>query len=1311
MSKLQPNRSQSLRILTDYSFKLIAVFTVILFYSDESLSQCMFTPDTDVLNTYNIISTGGNISPSGVGDFYVCSDIDIEYSGSGFHDYWLESGATYTHSGSGSGNIFALNNNQVELVNGSGLFTVYAATGSTVIVSTGDNLIYAECGSTIINNSNSTNILYECIDDITNNAPSADLIQCFDVSLNFPASPGNVLDIGGAQFVDCEDFPIILDASASAGPYIWSTGETSATIEVNEVGIYSCEVPSLCGNASATSVIALEEPVESIILGYTVDFCDAELPILLDAGSQYESFLWSTGETTQTISVDSFGSYSVSTQGACQDGQGSIILIGYTDPAPFVTADTFNGCNYDFPLTLTSGNYNSYNWSTGESTSSIDVNAIDIYEVTVSNFCGSRTFSYDLGAAISPPNPVLPEFAEYCSADFPVTLEMNDIFDSYLWNTNENTPTISINGPGTYGVQVTTDCGTGYDEIVIESLGDVPELDLGDDLDLCDSNFPLNIDALTVYDTYLWNTGEETPSILIDQPQTVSLEVSNACGTASDDLIISSIGGVPEVELGPNLDFCLADFPIIVSAQEGDSFLWSTGEETQTISLDSPQSINVAVTNLCGTTTDDLTVSSLGDIPNLDLDLDLSLCDYDFPITLDAGIGFDSYLWGNSETTQTIELDGPNVITIEVTNVCGSALEEFSVTSLGPTPSIDLGDDASFCDAEFPVFLDAGIFNSYNWSNGETTQSIELSSPQSITVEVSNECGTASDEITITSLGDVPDLDLGEDRSFCDSQFPVTIDAGEGFDSYLWYNNESSQFIELAAPESISVEVTNICGSTVDEIEITSSGNTPEVNLGGDLAICEDDFPITINPGVYDSYLWSSGEESQQLMISSPGTVSIVVTSSCGTASDEITISSLGTFPTVEIGEDVSLCNAEFPISLDAGNEGDLYLWSTGEVTPTITIDAPSVISVEVENQCGLTSDDIFITSAGDVPVLDLGDDLSYCDAEFPILLESPVFDSYAWSNGDITQNTTISEPQSIILEVSNVCGTVSDEISIGSLGDVPNLDLGEDISYCQADFPVQLDCENYDSYLWSTDEISPSILVNEPQNISLEVTNICGSSIDDINIGVLPNEDAIVNLILCENGTLSYQDVAITEPGTYNFISENGASNGCELSTEVNVSFVPQESETLIVLLEEEDTYVYNGVTYDQEGSYFFSENQIAGCNLEIELIIDYLDYTVSTYVPNAFTPDFDGKNDVFKPIVHLGDNVEFLSYKFLVFNRYGEIIFSSQDYNQTSWNGNYDNKGEYFVPNGIYNWTLQFRTTASAKTESYNGFVNIFR
>ena len=195
MSKLQPNRSQSLRILTDYSFKLIAVFTVILFYSAVSLSQCMFTPDTDVLNTYDIISTGGNISPSGVGDFYVCSDIDIEYSGSGFHDYWLESGATYTHSGSGSGNIFALNNNQVELVNGSGLFTVYAATGSTVIVSTGDNLIYAECGSTIINNSNSTNILYECIDDITNNAPSADLIQCFDVSLNFPASPGNVLDI------------------------------------------------------------------------------------------------------------------------------------------------------------------------------------------------------------------------------------------------------------------------------------------------------------------------------------------------------------------------------------------------------------------------------------------------------------------------------------------------------------------------------------------------------------------------------------------------------------------------------------------------------------------------------------------------------------------------------------------------------------------------------------------------------------------------------------------------------------------------------------------------------------------------------------------------------------------------------------------------------------------------------------------------------------------------------------------------------------------------------------------------------------
>lgn len=1311
MPATELNRTQRLETRTHNSLKLLSIFMVSFSYSLVGFSQCMLSPGSDVLSTYDIISTSGNIAPSSDNDYYVCSDIDIEYSGSGVHNYWLESGASYVHNGSGSGKIFALNNNQVELVDGDSEFTVYAAAGSTVTISSGVNLIYAECGSTIINNSNSTTVLYECIEDINNSAPSADLIQCLNISLNFPSSPGNILSIGGAQFVDCDDFPITLDASASIGPYNWSTGETSSTIQINEVGIYTCEVPSLCGLASATSIITLEEPIENIILGYTLSFCELELPFLLDAGPQYENYLWNTGETTQTITVDTYGTYSVSTEGLCQDGQGQIILIGFTDPEPFITPDTFDGCNYDFPLTLTTGNYNSYLWNTGETTPNIEVNSIDTYEVTVTNFCGSETFTYDLGAAISTPIPILPEFAEYCNEDFPVIIGVNDIFDSYSWSTSEITPSISISGPGIYGLEVTTDCGTGYDELIIESLGDAPDLYLGEDLNLCDNEFPAAIDALTIYDSYLWSTGEESTSILLDQPQFISLEVTNACGTSTDGLTINSIGGLPLLELGPDLSFCLADFPLEISAQDGNSYLWSTGEETQSIVLDAPQFINVEVSNSCGTSSDDISITSLGDIPLIDLSLDQAFCDYDFPIALDAGAGFDSYSWGNSETTQTTELSVPGIITLEVSNVCGSISEEISVTSLGPPPSLDLGSDLSFCNSEFPVIIDAGVFETYNWSNSSSSQTAELNSPQTISLEVSNSCGTDTDEINISSLGDLPDLNLGEDQAFCDSEFPVVIDAGAGFNTYFWGNNEIGQTLELAAPASIFVEVTNICGTSYDEVEISSSGNTPEVNLGADLAICDEDFPIILNPGSYDSYQWSTGEVSQELIINSPGIVSVIVTSPCGTATDEKTIASLGTFPSVELGEDISLCNADFPIILDAGNDGSSYIWSTGEETSTISVDAPSAISVEVENQCGLGSSNILLTSAGDIPVLDLGGEVSYCEAEFPVMISSPIFDTYTWSNGDLTQETYIDQPQSITLEVSNFCGTASEALLISSLGNIPNLDLGEDINYCIADFPIQIESGVYDSYLWSTGENTSSVWINEPQIISLEVVNICGTSIDDINIGLLPNEGSLVNLLLCEDGILSYQDVTITEPGTYNFITENGASNGCELQTEVNVSFVPQESQTLVINLEEEETYEINGVIYDQEGTYYFSENQLTGCDIDIELIINYLDNSVATYIPNAFSPNYDGINDVFQPIVKLGDDAEFISYKFLIFNRYGEIVFSSEDYNESSWDGGFENEGEYFVPNGLYNWTIQFNTTASSNTQNLNGFVHIMR
>lgn len=73
------------------------------------------------------------------------------------------------------------------------------------------------------------------------------------------------------------------------------------------------------------------------------------------------------------------------------------------------------------------------------------------------------------------------------------------------------------------------------------------------------------------------------------------------------------------------------------------------------------------------------------------------------------------------------------------------------------------------------------------------------------------------------------------------------------------------------------------------------------------------------------------------------------------------------------------------------------------------------------------------------------------------------------------------------------------------------------------------------------------------------------------------------------------------------------------------------------------------------------------------------------AVYIPNSFTPNQDGINEVFAPQF----SYEPLQYKLSIFNRYGEEIFSTTDYSQ-AWTGNHLN-GSYYVPEGVYLWKYE--------------------
>jgi gliding motility-associated-like protein len=94
--------------------------------------------------------------------------------------------------------------------------------------------------------------------------------------------------------------------------------------------------------------------------------------------------------------------------------------------------------------------------------------------------------------------------------------------------------------------------------------------------------------------------------------------------------------------------------------------------------------------------------------------------------------------------------------------------------------------------------------------------------------------------------------------------------------------------------------------------------------------------------------------------------------------------------------------------------------------------------------------------------------------------------------------------------------------------------------------------------------------------------------------------------------------------------------------------------------------------------------------------------------FVPNSFSPNNDGLNDVFFPVLS-GFNLNEIQYIFSIYNRYGERIFYSEDPNQ-AWIGNvYGN--EFYAQIDGYTWALQITTSSFSEPIELTGSVVVIR
>lgn len=323
-------------------------------------------------------------------------------------------------------------------------------------------------------------------------------------------------------------------------------------------------------------------------------------------------------------------------------------------------------------------------------------------------------------------------------------------------------------------------------------------------------------------------------------------------------------------------------------------------------------------------------------------------------------------------------LTGNYTVLLTVTNsndISDTYTQTISVTGSGLI--VNLGNDTTICTGN-SITLDAGNAGAtYLWSTGAVTKTITVNTGGTYSVTVTNGGCNATDAIDVTVSATPPAVNLGNDTTICTGN-SITLNAGNAGATYLWSTGATTQSITVNTSGTYSVTVTKGTCTGTDAINVTVSSTPLTVNLGNDTTICTGN-SIVLNAGNTGAgFLWSTGATTQTITVGTTGTYSVTVTNGGCTASDAINVTVSATPPSVNLGNDTTLCLGS-SITLDAGNTGATYLWSTGATTKTITVNTSGTYSVNVTNGTCSGNDAIVVTVNPSAFVVNLGPDTAMC--------------------------------------------------------------------------------------------------------------------------------------------------------------------------------------------------------------------------------------------------------------------------------------------------------------------------------------------
>ena len=944
-----------------------------------------------------------------------------------------------------------------------------------------------------------------------NNCFSSDAVT---VSYN----PTPVVSIGADQSI-CAGEQAVLDATTANATYLWSDGSTGATLIATTSGTYDVDV-TVNGCTANDAALVTVVPLPVVDLGPDQVVCPGT-SITLDATTPGGSYLWSTGETSSSITTSTPGNYSVTvTVNGCSTAD-AMVLSNHTLPVFDLGADQ-TLCT---GLSTASFSANvagaSYLWSTGSTSSSLQTTNAGIYWLDVStNGCTVR----DSVEVIVTPLPIvsLGNDLSICPGTQTLLDATTAGATSYLWSNGATTPTVTV-GPGNYSVQVTANGCPGTDAIDIGNFS-APTVDLGPDTDLCPGD-DLLLDVSQPGATYLWQDGSSAATYTVTNGGTYSITLTDANGCVATDAMVATYAAPVAIDLGADATICDGSSLLLDATVPGATYLWSNGAQTPTITVTTAGTYDVQVTQGSCSVIDAIVVSVQA-APNLELGPDQTLCTGE-QITLDGTTAGASYQWSTGATSPTITVDQGGYYTLTVTSAANCSTTD-GITIVEATPgAIDLGPDITLCQGQSALLNGTLPGATYTWSTGANTPTIDANATGTYWVEALQGICTVSDTVVVT-VNPVPSVELGNNFTLCSGD-AATLDATYPGATYAWSTGATTPSINVSTANTYSV-VLDLNGCTATDAVAVSVLDLGAIDLGPDVTLCAGETTVLDATLAGVTHAWSNGANTPTITVGSSGTY-WVSASQAGCAVSDTVVVTVNPVPSVELGNNFTLCSGD-AATLDATYPGATYTWSTGATAPSINVSTANTYSVVLDLN-GCTATDAITVSVDAPAIFDLGPDVQLCSGDQVVFALGVPNAQFNWSTGATTSSITVSSTATIWVEVEQGACITTDTVDVFVL-DPGSFDLGEPITAC-AGTPLTLTAAvPAATFLWNTGATTSSISVANSGTYSVTVTlgQCTASDAVDVTIVPIPSFDIGNDQSFCPGSSANFN--ATTNGATY---------------------------------------------------------------------------------------------------------------------------------------------------------------------------------